>query len=103
QSRVRCAVMLGGRWARSAPSGAFTPALALTAASATLAAPGIADSGGTRPTDATTQDLHPQRHPALLSLYAPDSRLEGWRARLASLEGAAAAMRERRASLRAEL
>jgi 3D (Asp-Asp-Asp) domain-containing protein len=95
--------MLRGRRSRAARFGGLAAALALTAASATLAAPGIADSGGTRPTDATTQDLDAQAHQALLSLYALDSRLEGWRARLASLESAAATMRERRASLRAEL
>lgn len=103
QSRVPCAVMLRGRRSRAARFGGVAAALALTALSATLAAPGIADSGGTRPADATTKDLDAQAHQALLSLYALDSRLEGWRARLASLESAAAAMRERRASLRAEL
>src|SRR5262249_31506381 len=37
------------------------------------------------------------------SLYALDSQLQGWRARLASLERAAAALRARRVSLRQEL
>jgi 3D (Asp-Asp-Asp) domain-containing protein len=78
-------------------------ALALIAASATLAAPGIADSSGTRSADPTPQALDGQAHQALLSLYALDSRLESWRTRLASLESAAVAMRQRRASLRAEL
>jgi 3D (Asp-Asp-Asp) domain-containing protein len=78
-------------------------ALALIAASATLAAPGIADSRGTPSVDPTPQALDSQTHQALLSLYALDSRLESWRSRLASLESAAVVMRDRRASLRAAL
>jgi 3D (Asp-Asp-Asp) domain-containing protein len=103
QSRVRSAGMLRGRRSRAARFGGLAAALALIAASATLAAPGIADSGGTRSVDATPQGLNTQAHEALLSLYALDSRLEGWRSRLASLESAAVALRERRASLRREL
>jgi len=95
--------MLRGRRSRAARFGGLAAALTLVAASATLAAPGIADSGGTRSVDATPQDLNTQAHEALLSLYALDSRLEGWRTRLSSLESAAVAMRERRASLRREL
>jgi len=95
--------MLRGRRPRAARFGGLIAALTLVAASATLAAPGIADTSGTRSVDATPQDLGTQTHQALLSLYALDSRLEGWRTRLASLESAAVAMRERRASLRAEL
>lgn len=83
--------------------GGLAAALTLTAASAALAAPGAASQGGTRSVDATTQELDTQAHQALLSLYALDSQLQGWRVRLASLESAAAAVRERRATLRAEL
>jgi len=103
QSRVRCALMLRGRRSRAARFGGLAAALTLVAASATLAAPGIADSSGTRAVDPTAGALDTQAHQALLSLYALDSRLESWRMRLASLESAAVAMQERRASLRAEL
>jgi 3D (Asp-Asp-Asp) domain-containing protein len=72
------------------------------AASAALAAPGVASkrdtSGG-----GTSQQLDSQAHTALLSLYSLDSRLEGWRSRLASLEHEASAVRQQRRSLRAEL
>ncbi|HEX4324344.1 MAG TPA: 3D domain-containing protein [Gaiellaceae bacterium] len=95
--------MLRGRRSCAARFGGLAAVLILTAASASLAAPGIADSGGTPSVDATTQDLNTQAHQALLGLYALDSRLESWRARLASLESAAAVMQDRRASLRAEL
>jgi 3D (Asp-Asp-Asp) domain-containing protein len=103
QSRVRCALMLRGRRSHAARLGGLAAALTLIAASATLAAPGIADSSGTPGLDATPGALDTQAHQALLSLYALDSRLEGWRTRLTSLESAAVAMRSRRASLRAEL
>jgi 3D (Asp-Asp-Asp) domain-containing protein len=72
--------------------------LALTAASAALAAPGPGNTG-----DATTQQLGTRTQQALLSLYALDARLQAWRGRLASLQTADAAMRERRATLRQEL
>jgi len=91
--------MLRGRRSRAARFGALAAVLALTAASAALAAPGAAKSGS----DAATQQLDARTHQALLSLYALDSQLQGWRARVASLESAAAAIRERQASLRAEL
>jgi len=91
--------MLRGRRSRAARFGALAAVLALTAASAALAAPGAANSGS----DAATQQLDARTHQALLSLYALDSQLQGWRARLASLESATAAIRERQASLRAEL
>lgn len=95
--------MLRGRRSRAARFGGLAAVLILVAASATLAAPGIADSGGTGSVDGSTRALDTQAHQALLSLYALDSRLEGWHARLASLESAAAAMQDRRASLRAQL
>jgi 3D (Asp-Asp-Asp) domain-containing protein len=79
--------------------GALAAVLTLTVASAALAAPGSGASGG----DATTQQLDTRTHQALLSLYALDSQLQSWRARLASLQTAAANLRERRASLKAEL
>jgi 3D (Asp-Asp-Asp) domain-containing protein len=78
--------------------GALAAVLALTATSAALAAPGTTSS-----VDTTPQQLGTQVHQALLGLYALDSRLQAWRGRLASLQTAAAALRERRASLRDEL
>ena len=95
--------MLRGRRYRAARFGGLAAALTLMAASAALAAPGVAnkraDSGG----DGTGQQLDSQADTALLSLYSLDSRLEGWRARLASLEHEATAVRQQRRSLRAEL
>ena len=79
--------------------GGLVTVLALTAASAALAAPGTATSTG----DVTGQQLDTRTHQALLSLYALDSQLQSWRARLASLQAAAAALRRREASLRSEL
>jgi 3D (Asp-Asp-Asp) domain-containing protein len=81
--------------------GALVFVLGLAAASAALAAPGAGSRSGA--SDATTQQLGTRTRQALLSLYALDSRLQGWRARLASLETAAAALRKQRASLRSEL
>ena len=83
--------------------GALVVVLALVAASAAFAAPGASDRGATGRVDATTQDLGSRTHQALLSLYSLDSQLQGWRARLASLQTAAVALRERRTSLRSEL
>ena len=91
--------MLLGRRSRAARFGGLAVVLALTAASAALAAPGTGPSGR----DATAQQLDTRTHQALLSLYALDSQLQSWRARLGSLERAAAALRQQRASLREEL
>ncbi len=79
--------------------GALVVALALAAASAALAAPGMPGRGGTGRVDAATQDLGSRTQQAVLSLYALDSQLQGWRARLASLQTAAANLRKQRASL----
>ena len=102
RSRVRSAVMLRGRRYRAARFGGLAAVLTLMAASAALAAPGVvnrrAASGGD-----TSQQLDSRAHTALLSLYSLDSRLEGWRSRLASLEHEASAVRQQRRSLRAEL
>jgi 3D (Asp-Asp-Asp) domain-containing protein len=91
--------MLRGRRSRAARFGALAAVLALTVASAALAAPGTVNdsqaSGSSR--------LDTRTHQALLSLYALDSQLQAWRARLASLESSAAAIKQRQASLRAEL
>jgi 3D (Asp-Asp-Asp) domain-containing protein len=78
-------------------------ALTLTVASAALAAPGVADRGGASRVGATTQQLDTQDHQALLSLYALDSRLQAWQARIGSLEHRASVLRRQRASLRQEL
>lgn len=80
--------------------GALVAALALVAASAALAAPGGSTSAAT---GATAQDLGSRTQQALLSLYALDSQVEGWRARVSSLQTAAARLRSRRAALRSEL
>jgi 3D (Asp-Asp-Asp) domain-containing protein len=72
--------------------------LTLTVASGALAAPGAGTSSG-----GATQRLDTRTHQALLGLYALDSQLQAWRARLASLQSAASALRERRAALRTEL
>ena len=82
--------------------GALVGALALTAASAALAAPG-ASGRSAGPADAATQQLGSRTQQALLSLYALDSQLQAWRGRLATLETAAAALQKQRASLRSEL
>jgi len=80
--------------------GALAAVLVLSVASAALAAPGTANSGQPSGSDTTTQQLDTRTHQALLGLYALDSQLQAWRARLASLQSAAAAIRERQASLR---
>jgi 3D (Asp-Asp-Asp) domain-containing protein len=95
--------MLRGRRSRALRFGALVGVLALTAASAALAAPGSGTPEAAGSPVGTTQQLDTRTHRALLSLYALDSQLQSWRTRLASLEQAAAALRERRASLRAGL
>lgn len=71
--------------------------LTLAAASVAVAAAGTANRDRQAPhLDARTQQ-------ALLSLYALDSQLHAWQSRVASLEAAAAALRQRRISLREEL
>jgi 3D (Asp-Asp-Asp) domain-containing protein len=88
---------------RTARFGGVVAVLTLTLASAALAATGTAGRGGTESTGSTTQQLGTRTHQALLSLYSLDSQLQSWQARLASLERAAAALRQRRASLKEEL
>jgi 3D (Asp-Asp-Asp) domain-containing protein len=83
--------------------GALAALLVLTAASAAFASPGSGTPQTTSSPVDTTQQLDTRTHRALLSLYALDSQLQSWRARLASLEQSAAALRERRASLRVGL
>lgn len=80
--------------------GGLAALLTLVAASAALAAPGAGVRGST---SATTQRPDSRVHQALLSLYALDSQLQTWRARLGSLESEAAALRARRATLKSEL
>ena len=95
--------MLWGRRSRAARLGALVAVLALIATSAALAAPGTRSRGGAGVADAATQQLDTRTQQALLSLYALDSQLQAWRARVGSLESAAAALSARRASLRSEL
>ena len=82
---------------RTVRFGGLAAVLTLTAASAAFAAPGR--SSGV----ATTPQLDAQTHQALLSLYSLDSQLQAWRSRVATLEQQAAALRQRRTDLRAEL
>jgi peptidoglycan DL-endopeptidase CwlO len=87
---------------RTARFGALAAVLTLTASSAALAAPRTAGSvttGGV----GTTHELGTRTHQALLSLYSLDSQLQSWRTRLASLDRAAASVRQQRASLEQEL
>jgi 3D (Asp-Asp-Asp) domain-containing protein len=96
--------MLLGRRSRAARFGAFAAAvLALTAGSAALAVAGTGDLAPTPRVQGTTQQLGTQTHQALLSLYALDSQLQAWKARLGSLQAEAADLRARQASLRHEL
>jgi peptidoglycan hydrolase CwlO-like protein len=83
--------------------GALAVVLALTAASAALAAPGTGSRRPTKSAGATPHQLGTRVHQALLSLYALDTQLQAWRGRLASLQNAATALRARRTSLRNEL
>jgi 3D (Asp-Asp-Asp) domain-containing protein len=92
--------MLLGRRAHAVRFGGLAALLTLVAASAALAAPGAGVRGST---SATTQRPDSRVHQALLSLYALDSQLQTWRARLGSLESEAAALRARRATLKSEL
>ena len=96
--------MLLGRRSRAARFGVFAAAvLALTAGSAALAVAGTGDRAPTSRLHGTTQRLGTQAHQDLLSLYALDSQLQAWKARLGSLQTEAAALRARQASLRREL
>ncbi len=91
--------MLGRTRSRTARFLAAAAVLTLMAASAALAAPGF--PGHARATSA--QQLSSRAHQALLSLYALDSQLHAWRARVASLEDAAAALQRQRSAIRQEL
>jgi 3D (Asp-Asp-Asp) domain-containing protein/peptidoglycan hydrolase CwlO-like protein len=73
--------------------------LALTASSAALAAPGRSSSQGSL----SAQDLDTKTHQALLGLYALDSQVQAWRARVSSLGAAAAELRRQRSALRQQL
>jgi 3D (Asp-Asp-Asp) domain-containing protein len=72
--------------------------LALTAASAALAAP-----GNSQGPNVSAQQLDTKTHQALLGLYALDSQVQAWHARVNSLGAAAAELRRRRAALRQQL
>ena len=84
---------------RTVRFGGLAAVLTLTAASAALAAPGAPNRGATGSAGA----LGTEAHQALLSLYALDSQLQAWHARVGSLERQAAALRQQRTALRAEL
>jgi 3D (Asp-Asp-Asp) domain-containing protein len=88
--------VLGRTRSRTARLVAFAAVLTFTAASAALAASGTADQASTPSLDARTQR-------AVLGLYALDSQLHAWHARIASLDARAAGLRHQRAALRQEL
>lgn len=96
---VPSADVLGRTRSRTTRFAGLAAVLTFMAASAALAAPGTAGRGP----DGGAQRLDARVHQALLGLYALDSQLQGWRARLATLETAAASLRRSRASLRQEL
>ena len=83
--------------------GALAAAVLTLTASAALAAPGPGGSAQTSNSDATMQQLDTRTHQALLSLYALDSQLQAWHARLGSLQTEEADLRVRQASLETEL
>ena len=83
--------------------GALAAAVLTLTASAALAAPGTGGGAQTSNSDATMQQLGTRTHQALLSLYALDSRLQAWHARLGSLETEEADLRARQASLETQL
>ncbi|HLY84972.1 MAG TPA: 3D domain-containing protein [Gaiellaceae bacterium] len=91
--------MLGRTRSRTARFAGLAAVLPLMAASAAIAAPRGAGHGGAGPTRA----LSSRTHQAVLSLYALDSQLHAWRARVASLEAETAALRQQRSALRREL
>jgi 3D (Asp-Asp-Asp) domain-containing protein len=83
--------------------GALATAVLTLTASAALAAPGTEGGAQTSNSDAAMQQLGTRTHQALLSLYALDSQLQAWHARLGSLQTEEADLRARQASLKAEL
>jgi 3D (Asp-Asp-Asp) domain-containing protein len=93
------AFVLGLHRPRAARLAALSAVLALTAASAALAAPGRSSSQGSL----SAQDLDTKTHQALLGLYALDSQVQAWRARVRSLGAAAAELRRQRSALRQQL
>jgi len=95
--------VLGGTRTRTARVAAIAAGLTLAVASAALAAPGTSDHSQTARSGAAGQQLGSTIQQALLGLYALDSQLHAWQARVASLRAAAAANRQRQAVLRAQL
>jgi 3D (Asp-Asp-Asp) domain-containing protein len=85
---------------RAARLAAVAAVLALTAASAALVAPG---SWGSQGSGVAAQDLDTKTHQALLGLYALDSQVQAWRARVSSLGAAAADLRHQRSLLQQRL
>ncbi len=84
---------------RTARFACLATVIALTAASAAVAAPGAGNNARTGP----ARQLGSRTHRALLGLYALDSQLQAWRDRLGSLGAAATALRQRRVATRREL
>jgi 3D (Asp-Asp-Asp) domain-containing protein len=85
---------------RAARLAAVAAVLALTATSAALAAPGGSSS---QAGSVSAQELDTKTHQALLGLYALDSQVQAWRARVGALSAAAAELRRERSTLRKEL
>jgi 3D (Asp-Asp-Asp) domain-containing protein len=96
----RPAFVLGLLRPRAARLAALAAVLALTAASAALASPGSSSSQGS---SVSVHQLDTKTHQALLGLYALDSQVQAWRARVAKLGAAAAELRRQRATLHKEL
>jgi 3D (Asp-Asp-Asp) domain-containing protein len=88
--------VLGRTRSRAARLSGFAAVLTLTVASAAFAASGTARRGSAPSLDARTQQ-------ALLGLYALDSQLHAWHARVTTLAAEARALRRQQASLRQEL
>jgi 3D (Asp-Asp-Asp) domain-containing protein len=95
--------VLGRIRSRTVRFAALASGLSLAAASAALAAPGTPHPGGTGGPGGATPSLDGRIRQALLGVYALDSQLQAWRARVASLQAAAAATRRRQAALREQL
>ena len=95
--------MLRPTRSRTGRLAALAAGLALTAASAALAAPGTTDQTQTAQPGGAAQQLATQIQQATLGLYALDSQLHAWRARVASLQAAEAALRQRQTVLREQL
>jgi 3D (Asp-Asp-Asp) domain-containing protein len=95
--------VLGRIRSRTVRFAALVSGLSLAAASAALAAPGTPRPVPAGGPPASTSSLNGRIRDALLGVYALDSQLHAWRARVASLQAAAAVNRRRQEALREQL